>query len=318
MASLASLFAAIIPMVTYLLIIWWIDKYDREPLHFVFLHFIWGAFGAVLLGFAGSVFLNSLAGIATSDTGTSPLIQTIIFAPLSEEIAKGSLLLYTIKSKRFDNLTDGLVYGGAIGLGFGMTENFIYFLAYGDSLSSWIQIVLIRSLFSAVMHFISTASLGAALALAKFSNRYWRNLIPLIGLTISILIHFTWNSTVSFDGTFFYGFLFMIMLIIIFFSLFKMTLNNERKLIEIELSEESELNLIPPSHVKIISSHLRFRKGWIDERIREIYFTSAIRLAFRKNQLRNITDSSRDYYAGEVEKIRESIRSLLSNNHSVE
>jgi hypothetical protein len=240
----------------------------------------------------------------------------MIFAPFSEEIAKGSFLLYSINSKKFDNITDGLVYGGAIGLGFGMTENFVYFLTYGDSVSSWMQIVIIRSLFSAVMHCISTATFGAFLAIAKFQLSVKKNILPIIGILLAILIHFTWNSSVSFEGTFFYGFLFMLILILAFVFLFRVTLNNEKKIIEKELLEESELNLIPVSHVKILSSHLRFRSGWIDERIRKQYVGNAIRLAFRKNQFRKIENSQDEFYSSDIENIRGLIRTILSNNFS--
>ena len=84
----------------------------------------------------------------------------IVVAPIVEEITKGLFLLITITNKKFDNITDGIVYGGAIGLGFGMTENFLYFVSYGESISNWIMLVIVRSLFSAVMHCVSTATLG--------------------------------------------------------------------------------------------------------------------------------------------------------------
>ncbi len=314
MPLLASLFAAVIPMASYLLLLWWMDKYDREPTLFVLFHFLWGAVGAVILGIGGSLFLNALVETHSGAASGSSLIQTIIFAPLSEELAKGAFLLYTINSKKIDNITDGLVYGGAIGLGFGMTENFIYFLTYGTSLLSWLQIVFVRSLFSAVMHCISTATFGALIATAKFSSSPIRNVLPFLGLAIAILIHFSWNILVSFENTFFYGFLFMFLLVLFFFYIFKLSLKNEKNIIELELREESMMNLIPETHIKILSSHLRFRSGWVNEDIRIIYSRCAIRLAFSKNQYKKVKDSSKNHYAAEIEKNRETVRSLLSTN----
>ena len=314
MPILASLFAALIPMFIYLALIWWMDKYDREPFSFLFIHFLWGALGAVIIGIAGSMILSTFTGLTGTESKSSSLIQTIFFAPFSEEIAKGVFLLYSVNSKKFDNITDGIVYGAAIGLGFGMTENFIYFLTYGDTLSSWIQLVLIRSLFSAVMHCISTASFGAFLAIAKFSSPAGKKIFPFAGLTIAMLIHFLWNATISFETTFFYGFIFMIFLVLIFFFVFKLSIRNEKQIIEYELLEESNDGLIPEEHIKILSSHLRFRKGWIDERIRKLYTRYAIRLAFDKNQFRNVKDASKNYYEIEIEKDRQVVRSLLTNN----
>ena len=96
--------------------------------------------------------------------------QWAVVAPFVEEITKGAFLLFTIRSNKFDNITDGIVYGGAIGLGFGMTENFLYFILYGNTLVNWITIVIIRTLFSAVMHCVATATFGAFLAYSKYKK----------------------------------------------------------------------------------------------------------------------------------------------------
>jgi len=315
MPLIASFFAAILPMLFYLVVLWRMDKYDREPLQFVLAHFLWGAFGAIIIGIGGSFLLGTFTGLnGATNTSSSSLIQTIIFAPLSEEIAKGSFLLYSVNSKKFDNITDGLLYGGVIGLGFGMTENFLYFITYGDTPINWFYLVAIRSLFSALMHCVSTGTLGAFLALAKFSSNLGKNSLPLVGLFAAILIHFMWNSTVSFANTFLFGLLFMIFLILFFLFIFRLSVNNEKKIIERELLEESKSGLIPKEHIKILSSHLRFRRGWIDERIRNLYSRFAIRLAFNKNLFKKANNLNKLYYASEIEKNREAIRSLLSNN----
>ena len=72
-------------------------------------------------------------------------VDTIYIAPFVEESTKGIFLLILATSKKFDNVTDGLVYGGAIGLGFGMTENLLYFLSYGKTLHELLSLVVIRS-----------------------------------------------------------------------------------------------------------------------------------------------------------------------------
>ena len=48
-------------------------------------------------------------------------------APLIEEPTKAIILFAIVRSRHFDNTTDGFVYGAAAGLGFAMTENFMYF-----------------------------------------------------------------------------------------------------------------------------------------------------------------------------------------------
>ena len=311
MPVLFSFFAALFPMLVYLLIIWRMDKYEREPMTFVLLHFVWGAFGAVALGLIGNLMLGDIAGMKPGEeTG---FVQTIFFAPLSEEIAKGIFLLFTVTSKKFDNITDGLVYGGAIGFGFGMTENFTYFISYGDTLSNWIFLVVVRTAFSAVMHCISTATFGASLGLTKFSLSKFRSLYPVLGLLLAMFYHLLWNASVSFPNTFLYGFAFMILLILAFMGIFRLSLAHEKKIIIRELFEESENQILPIEHIPIISSHLRLRKGWVDERIRKQYFRTAIKLAFAKMQSKKSDGYFHQQYLLEAENDRQTIRALFAS-----
>ena len=149
----ATILAAIFPMLAYLFFLWKADKYEPEPIKYLLLHFLWGAFGAVIIAIIGSELLSLSLGSFLTIKSLS-LVQIILIAPVVEELAKGSLLLRTVKNIKVDNLTDGLVYGGAIGLGFGMTENFMYFISNAEDPQVWISIVIIRSCFSAVMHCI--------------------------------------------------------------------------------------------------------------------------------------------------------------------
>lgn len=314
MTIAASFLAAIIPMTIYMTIIWLVDKYEKEPLRFVVVHFLWGAIGAIIIGISGNFILTFFTGLIGNTTYFGKLVETIIFAPFSEEISKGFFLLYSVNSKQFDNVTDGLVYGSAIGLGFGMTENFVYFIVYGTTLNSWLYVVVVRTLFSGMMHCIATGTFGAYLGQAKFSTGIIKYILPFAGLALAMFIHFMWNISVSFAGTYYYGFLFMTVLIVFFILGFKLSLEHEQKIIESELLEESSFGLVPRQHVEILSSNLRYRKGWIPENIRKSYSRLAIRLAFNKHQFQRSSGEMKDLKGIEIEKNREVIRSLLSNN----
>lgn len=318
MLVIISIFAAIIPMVSYLLVIWMMDKYEREPLTYVALHFFWGAFGAILFAIIGSTIVSMQMMFIVRDSESLSLLETILVAPFVEEITKGIFLIATVANRKFDNLTDGLVYGGAIGLGFGMTENFMYFLSYGDTLSSLIVLVIIRSGFSAVMHCIATAIFGAFLGITKFSTSKIRFMFPVIGLFIAMFIHFLWNLSVSFENTYILGFLFMLIIIIIFFVVFGLSLSNERKIISRELLDESDTALFPAEHVTILLSKRKNSKGWIAESIRKEYIKLLTRLAFRKMQMKKSTGAKRDFYESEVNTYRSKIRIMLNPNSDLE
>ena len=314
MLIIASLLAAVIPMTVYLLIIWRMDSYEREPLRMVLLHFFWGAFGAVFFAILGSIFVSNQLQLFVDDQEQLSYFQTILVAPLVEEITKGLLLFLTVMSIKFDNLTDGLVYGGAIGLGFGMTENFLYFIAYTDSLNTWLAIVIIRSGFSAVMHCIATASFGAMLGVAKFTRGKKRYLLPLAGLLFAMFVHFMWNFSVSFENTFVFGMFFLLSIIVTYIVVFAISIRHERKIIFAELTEEAAGHLFPEAHLTIISSGKRKRKGWIPEEIRRKYIKAAIKLAFRKTEFKHSIGKKRELYSAEIEKYRSEIRALLNTS----
>ena len=316
MLILISALAAIVPMLAYLLFIWWFDRYDREPFKLVLQNYLWGSVGAIIFAILGSILFTSILSQFVTNTGQLNYLGTVVTAPVVEEITKGIFLLITVTNRKFDNMTDGIVYGGAIGLGFGMTENFLYFISFGTSLSNWISIVIIRTLFSAVMHCVSTATFGAFLGYAKFKSTAYKIFFPIIGILIAMFIHFSWNFTVSFKSTAPLGFLFMAITIIIFIAIFFASVVGERKIIISELLPEVEAGLIPQDHLRILSSTLRNNKGWIDESIRKLYIKAATSLAFRKMQQKESKGLSRDYYEGEVNNYRQFIKNLFAHGET--
>ena len=311
MLIFASALAAIVPMFTYLLIIWKLDRYDKEPFKLVLQNYFWGAFGAIIFSIIGSVFLSYIFSLFTTNQIEIERFSTVIAAPIVEEFMKGVFLLMIVSYRKFDNLTDGIVYGGAIGLGFGMTENFLYFISFGETLSGWIAIVIIRTLFSAVMHCVSTGTFGAFLGIAKYKSTNSKIFFALAGYFVAVLIHFTWNLTVSFQSTAPAGFILMGITIILFIIIFLTTIAGEKKIIFKELKAESELGTIPLNHLAILSSPQRNHNGWIDEKIRKTYISAATTLAFRKMQLEKSTGESRKSYLTEVNIYRQFIKEIL-------
>jgi uncharacterized membrane protein YciS (DUF1049 family) len=209
-------------------------------------------------------------------------------------------------------MTDGIVYGGAIGLGFGMTENFLYFIANTGNFNTWITLVIIRTLFTSVMHCVATATLGAFLGYAKFKNIYYKLTFPFLGLASAIFIHFAWNLMITYEKTEPLGFIFMLITILIFIVVFSISVSNDKIIIYNELLEESKNGIIPMSHVSILNSSERNKFGWIDEKIRKVYIQAATTLAFRKMQLRNTKGFNRIYYENDVIHYRNYIQALLA------
>jgi RsiW-degrading membrane proteinase PrsW (M82 family) len=312
MPVFASALAAFIPIAFYLFFMWKFDRFDREPVGLYLKHFLWGAIGAIILALLGSYIFSFFLSFSIHDPEIRHRTETIMVAPFIEEITKGMFLLFTISNRKFDNVTDGIVYGGAIGLGFGMTENFTYFLSYGKTFDNWLMLVLVRTSFTAVMHCVATASFGAFLGYAKFKPLIFKIVFPPIGLVLAMFIHFAWNFTVSFSQTSLLGFLFLSGSILLFIVTFKLAVKSDAKIIFRELYDEAEHEILPFEHVTILSSIQREQKGWVDERIRKAYIKIATALAFRKMQLRNSTGKNKTVYEEEVTFYRAELMQLLN------
>ncbi|HRE10552.1 MAG TPA: PrsW family intramembrane metalloprotease [Ignavibacteria bacterium] len=314
-------FFSVVPMIIYLVIIWWMDRYEREPFWLVSLNFLWGATGAIIFGIIGSIIMG--LGVSEfiyqfaneSDAGTfNNLAGAVIVAPVVEEMTKGIFLLMIALSKNFDGPVDGAVYGGAVGLGFGMTENFLYFMSFPQDYVGLFMLIIIRTLFSAVLHCCCQAVFGAAIGYAKFKGMFAKMTIIPLGLGLAMFMHFMWNLTVSFNSTALIGFAFMIMSVIIIFVVFQFAVHNEGKIILRELTDEANTTgYIPREHL----AHLPFtskrgKKGWLANHINhKDYVKTAIKLAIRKNQTKSLKANKQAAYQREVDALRSRIYTMV-------
>lgn len=208
---------ALLQAVLVLLLIRFLDLYEREPISIVFTMFFWGAIGAAILASIGNVALeNSLS------EEVDVVFGAMISAPIVEELAKGLALVAAFVASRwaarrfgvfeFDGPTDGIVYGAAIGIGFAFTEDLYYFfrVAQQSDLASALGVYVDRRDFfgpAMLRHAIWTATFGAGLGLATWSTRTrWRIGFPLIGLALAMLMHAVNNGLVNGVLTIEYGF----------------------------------------------------------------------------------------------------------------
>lgn len=303
-----SLIAAIFPMVFYLILLWRFDKYEREPITLVLKHFLWGAFGAIVLSLVFSQLFSNTINLFTVSDATTSLLSVILIAPFVEEIMKGSYLLKTTKNDEFDNLTDGLVYGGAIGLGFGMTENFFYFTSYADNMSDWIYLVIVRTGFSAVMHCIATSIVGSFLAMAKYASKKRKYFYFSAGLFIAMFIHFLWNFSVSFESTYLFGYLLLFVIILVYLATLRYSLSRERKIIFSELNNEELPEFVIDYFNLSKNSNSKIKKD------KHLKATIALfsKLAFCKYMLRN-KKGSEFKFEEKINNIRLQILELQNN-----
>ncbi|MFN2594505.1 MAG: PrsW family intramembrane metalloprotease [Actinomycetota bacterium] len=218
-AEIASLVVsyAVVQTVVLLLLVRALDPYEREPLSLLGVLVVWGAIGATGLSALG----NAAFSRALSAT-TNLVFGPAIYSPLVEEGAKGlALVAFLVVSvmaagrfgiPRFEGVTDGIVYGAAVGLGFAFTEDILYLLnaASQNGLSQGLSTYLARRGFLGVTvfhHAIYSAAFGVGLGLATWTtSRLLRVLAPALGLALAILLHAANNGLVQLVLVLRYGF----------------------------------------------------------------------------------------------------------------
>lgn len=200
-ALLLSIAAAVIPTIIYVLIFYWADRYEREPIWLVTVAFIWGAVPAVVVSLFGEVLLG-WPWIDAPDSITGAIIEGAVIAPVIEELAKGFalLLIFLFLSHEFDGVLDGIVYGALIGFGFAMTENFFYFIgAYDEGGFRQLSVVIfLRAILFGLNHAFYTGLIGIGFGFARvFRSRGAKLSWILLGLFAGMATHSLHNLGAS-------------------------------------------------------------------------------------------------------------------------
>lgn len=208
--------SAVVQTILLLLAIRLVDPYEREPTPIVALMALWGAAGATTLSAVGNVAFRDLL-----PEDIRNVFGSALYAPAVEEVAKGiALIVFLVVSRRargrfgipaFEGVTDGIVYGAAIGLGFAFTEDVLYLLlgASRGGLEEGLITYLARRDFFGVgllHHAIYTSAFGVALGVATWrSGRVVRVVLPAAGLLVAVGLHAVNNGAVQALLTIEYG-----------------------------------------------------------------------------------------------------------------
>ena len=327
MGNIVALFAiagSTAAIFAYLIFIWWLDRYEREPIWIVGLTFLWGGVGGTCLGCFLTFPGTEIA--AAFDLGLSrKVLSTVFVAPLSEEFTKGLVLIPLVLTSHFDNETDGLIYGAAAGLGFAATENLLYYVqAFEGGAGAVIQLVIMRTLFSSLVHCISSALLGMSVGYARHRSGTSRWIVyPLIGYGLAVINHGVWNGAATAAGmpgvagsasglimTAAIGI--VVLAAILMFVITQWSLSREHDVIRQYLEKEAEQGTLPAGHADIIPYWLKRRKsGWLSPNIpKDEYVRAATLLAFRHYQLEIAEGERRQQYRDDIEAYRAELQAM--------
>jgi RsiW-degrading membrane proteinase PrsW (M82 family) len=188
------------PAFGYAAIVYWLDRFEKEPKRLLLGAFLWGALVATIGAIVATTLLQGGVIALTGDELLAEISGTTIFAPLVEESLKGFavLLIWLVFPQEFDSPLDGMVYGAITALGFAATENvlYLYFLGYADGgMAGLFSLFVLRVLLGAWGHAVYTAFIGIGLALARLSP-HWsvRLLAPFVGWLIAVFLHALHNT----------------------------------------------------------------------------------------------------------------------------
>ena len=194
------LVVGILPMILYSLILWWFDRYEKEPLGLLIAAFLWGAIPSIVFSLIAELVLD-IPISSLIEPVTASLIGTAVVAPVVEEVFKGMalLLLLVFFRKELDSPLDGIIYGGLVGFGFAAVENVFYFAS--EFAESGLRGVAVLAVFRAFLfglnHAMFTGLIGLGLALARTSpNTLVKVGAPIGGLCAGVMAHVVHNGSV--------------------------------------------------------------------------------------------------------------------------
>ncbi len=307
---LSAVFIAI-PTYWYARLVHGIDRFEQEPAKYLIVAFLWGAlpaaFISLVLQLIFSLPVSYLWGEAASMAATA-----IVFAPLTEELAKGLAVaaVYLWRRREFDGWVDGIVYGSTVGFGFAYVENILY-LANTGSLGEWIQLFVVRVIVLGFMHGFYTSLTGIGFGVARHAPSRLHALLSIaLGWVAAIVTHAIHNASVTLieasGGSALlvtalnYGLLIVLML-----GLRWLSSRHDRQMFKTYLADESPDVITPETYAALVGVRVNARSRSAS-RLSKSFYHLAGELAQRKRQLIEYGEE----VAEEIDRLRTQLRKL--------
>ena len=263
LAALISIFFGFVPMFFFAYLVYWTDRYEKEPILLLGGVFVWGAVIAAGAAFIINTFLGLGVYIFTQSDMFTEVTTGSAVAPVVEESLKGLavLIVLLLFRREFDSILDGIVYAAIAALGFAATENAFYIFSYGYAESGFAGmffLVFVRVILVGWQHPFYTAFIGIGLAISRL-NRNWavKILAPIIGWCVAVFTHSMHNTLATFlqgigglaTSTLIDWSGWLLMFFFIIWALYR-----EQRWISAQLREEVSLGILTPAQYKIACS----------------------------------------------------------------
>lgn len=192
-ALLAAVLGGILPALLWL--VFWLmeDRCDPEPKRYIFYCFIAGMLAVPLVLPLERVAANYFSG--------GHLL--LVWATLEELVKLGAAYLAALRFRIFDEPLDGVIYLVTAALGFSALEN-VFFLttpAFDGEVLRTIVTGDLRFIGASLLHTLSSATIGIALAFSFYRTAVWRRSAALVGVILATALHTMFNFFILKSGS---------------------------------------------------------------------------------------------------------------------
>ncbi len=176
----------LVPLAIVLPVISWLDRVEPEPRASKVHALLWGACVAVTV----SILVNTIVAIVVGDVASM-----VISAPVVEEASKAMGIVWAVRRREVDGVSDGIVFAGWIALGFAVVEDMLYFSTASIE-GALPPVFIVRALLTPFAHPLFTFWTGLAVGRAVQRGR---SILPaaLWGYTLAVACHALWNGSLA-------------------------------------------------------------------------------------------------------------------------
>jgi RsiW-degrading membrane proteinase PrsW (M82 family) len=161
------------------------DRCEPEPKRYILFAFLGGAVAVAPVLYLERAIIPYFSGA----------MLLFLWAVIEELFKFGAAYLTALRSRVFDEPLDAVIYMVAAALGFSAVENALFLLsplAHGNLLQATVTGDL-RFIGATLLHTLSSATIGLALALSFFKSARARKLYALVGVILAIALHTLFN-----------------------------------------------------------------------------------------------------------------------------
>ncbi len=173
---------AIAPVLTVIIFIYFLDKYEKEPVRQLIINFLLGAVVSIVITTFLYVIIDIPLPLHNKTSIFEQFIKAFFVVGLCEEFSKYIIVRYYAQPHReFNEPYDGIMYSVMVSMGFAATENLMYVFQGG------METAFIRAFTAVPAHATFAILMGYFMGKAKFAKN--RVIINLSALLLAALFH---------------------------------------------------------------------------------------------------------------------------------